>query len=221
MNKKNSLLLQAIVVLAIIGVAIGAYTMTAKKVVPKVEEQKEQIVATSTSPAPSVSATSTVKKVSDVSQPSAWKTYTSDTYGFSFQYPSLSKVTIASSSSSVASTVVLKLQDTNISYAGNGKAISFQVYEKGSFIQYSEASKCASFERTTLTVDGKTMDIVEHEKCASDNSGVISSTHYTHALISLSDKEDIVFTASLGQLPFGQSAFVNTILKTFKFIPRT
>lgn len=224
MDKKKSVLIQVVVVLAIIGIAIGAYTMIAKKVVPRNDGQIEQAVTTST-PTPSApvitrSATSTVKKVSDISQPTAWKTYTSEKYGFAFQYPALSTVTLASSSSSVATTVSVKLQDSNIAYLGNGKFIKFQVYDKDSFVQYSEASQCKSFARTSLTIDGKTMDIVEHDKCKGEE-GIISSTHYTHAIIPLSDTQDIVFTASLGSLPFEKNDFVNVILKTFKFIPRT
>lgn len=246
MDKKKSILIQAIVVLAIIGVGVGVYTMVARKPAPTVEQQpllggdkdvhgcigsagyswcevKQKclrIWEEKCEAAKSSTPTSTSTKPSGVTEPSAWKTYTSDKYGFVFQYPSLSTVTLATSSSSVATTVVVKLKDANLSYSGNGRAISFQVYEKGGFVQYSEASQCKSFERTTLTIDGKTMDIVEHEKCKGEE-GVISSTHYTHALISLSDKEDIVFTASLGSFPFGQSELVNTILKTFKFVPRT
>lgn len=216
MDKKNFIVVQIIIMLSIVAVVIGVYSTVIKNKTPLMNEGVENSSTTSTN---SIS-TSTAKTAVMSATPSAWKIYTNEKYGFSFQYPSLSKISIASSSSSVGVTILVKLSDASTSYVGNGRTVAVQVYAKGSFIQYSEASKCTSFIHSELLIDGKIMDIAEHEKCNGE-SGIISSTHYTHAVISLSDKEDIVFTANLGSLLFGKSDFVSVILKTFRFIPKT
>ncbi|MFA6407471.1 MAG: hypothetical protein WCV80_02065 [Candidatus Paceibacterota bacterium] len=223
MDKKHSAVTKIAAGAFIFGVII-AYVAFSEKNVPKNEEQQENIAATSTSDvAISTSIlpfapTSTVKNES-APKPIAWKTYADPSYGFSFQYPAASKLLFSSSSNSMANAVAIVVQAENIAAANIGKLIEFKVYEKGTFTQYTEASACKLFAHSELVIDGKTIDIAEHEKCRGEE-GVISSTHYMHAIIPLSENEIIVFTASLGDIPFGKADFAKSILDTFKFIPR-
>ncbi|MCX6788556.1 MAG: hypothetical protein NTZ36_01585 [Candidatus Jorgensenbacteria bacterium] len=236
MDKKNSVLIQVSVLIAIIAVGFGVYFSVSKK--PKIDNEVSCTMEAKICPdgtavgrtgpscdfalcptSTTVIATSTTSKIGNTPLRNEWLTYKNTKYGFSFKYPALSKVTFATSSSSVGVNVIVKLRDANIAYAGNGKAISFQVYEKGSFIQYTEASACKSFAHSEFMVGGKILDIAEHERCRGEE-GIVSSTHYINAIISLSDTEDLVFTASLGSIPFGGSGFVTEILKTLSFIVR-
>ncbi|MFA6365111.1 MAG: hypothetical protein WCW78_01785 [Candidatus Paceibacterota bacterium] len=223
MDNKHSALTKIIVGAFILGVAI-AYIAFPKKDAPKGEEQKEIVVATSTpivaTSTPPLTPTSTVKKINSTSTPIMWRTYADPKYGFSFQYPAASKLLFSSSSNSMANVVTIVVQAENIAAASIGKLIEFKVYEKGTFVQYTQASGCKLFAHSELLIDGKTIDIAEHEKCLGEE-GVISSTHYMHAIVPLSATEDVVFTASLGDIPFGKAEFAKSILATFRFIPRT
>lgn len=137
---------------------------------------------TSTTPVIREVATSTVPKQRNA-------TYKNEKFGFSFVYPVGSTITTPALSSSMKDAVKIVLPKSATAYS-NMSAV-FGVYEKGTYLQYSEADMCALFSKEVMHVQGVTFNVIESDHCK-DQEGR-SPTHFLRAVIPLSDSLDLVY----------------------------
>lgn len=151
-----------------------------------------------------------------------WKTHRNEKYGFKFQHPE--SATLYSPPGSRGGTL---LSETAIEVGNESEdafynlaVVDLSVYTKGSYQHYpqSNTERCEIYRRYTRTYGGKEADIVEQADCpGSEGSPIGWSGHTVTVIISLSETEDLVFFANLGNPLIKESALAEKILSTLTF----
>jgi hypothetical protein len=151
-----------------------------------------------------------------------WKTYINEKYGFKFQYPESAIVYSPPGRDPLFSFTVVEFKTEDEYSLYNPANVSFSVHTKGSYQHHPEPNTdrsdgCEIYRRYTRTYGGREADIVEQAYCPG-NEGSPGSGHVLTAVIPLSDTEDLVFDANLGNPLIKKNEFAEKILSTLTFI---
>lgn len=148
-----------------------------------------------------------------------WKNYINEKYGFKFQYPESAILYSppGSTGSTLLSDTVIEFDSENVDSFYNAAVVAFSVYTKGAYQHavQSNTNRCEIYRHYTRAYDGREADIVEQADCpANEGAG---SGHTLEAVISLSDTEDLVFFANLGNPLIKENELAEKILSTLAF----
>lgn len=212
-KKDRGHLIKVLVIVVLCAVLFGAigYILGSKKTIkPEAPVAETAIIEASEVPVVNSPTTSTTADVT-----ANWKTYTNDTYGFSFKYPS-GWTYITSSTDRDPLQVIVSTQGTINSEADPSTTITLTSESVDSVVSVDESrySATADYSKSTSTFAGQPATIIQYSSNERDSTNInkiviFAKDNLTYVLGGITT--DNLYTANESRAEF------DNILSTFQF----